>query len=108
MHGPELYDPERTAIKTIAGLEEQGGPLGVQPAGGSVRACARECCSYPRNVPGRKSDVNDAVWISDLLAHGLIRASFVPPAPIKLPSVSRKKVTTAFDGGRLSSDAGVT
>jgi transposase len=36
-----------------------------------------------RNVPGRKSDVNDAVWISDLLAHGLIRASFVPPAQIQ-------------------------
>jgi transposase len=38
--------------------------------------------AHIRNVPGRKSDVNDAVWISDLLAHGLIRASFVPPAPI--------------------------
>jgi transposase len=35
-----------------------------------------------RNVPGRKSDVNDAMWIADLLAHGLIRSSFVPPAPI--------------------------
>lgn len=33
-----------------------------------------------RNVPGRKTDVNDAMWIADLLAHGLIRASFVPPA----------------------------
>lgn len=32
-----------------------------------------------RNVPGRKSDVNDAMWIADLLAHGLIRGSFVPP-----------------------------
>jgi transposase len=39
--------------------------------------------AHVRNVPGRKSDVNDAVWISDLLAHGLIRASFVPPAPIQ-------------------------
>lgn len=36
-----------------------------------------------RNVPGRKSDVNDATWLADLLAHGLIRASFVPPAPIQ-------------------------
>ena len=36
-----------------------------------------------RNVPGRKSDANDATWISDLLAHGLIRASFVPPQPIQ-------------------------
>src|SRR5262249_22159005 len=36
-----------------------------------------------RNVPGRKSDVNDATWIADLLAHGLIRGSFVPPAPMQ-------------------------
>jgi len=32
-----------------------------------------------KNVPGRKTDVNDATWIADLLAHGLIRSSFVPP-----------------------------
>lgn len=36
-----------------------------------------------RNVPGRKSDMNDATWIADLLAHGLIRSSFVPPTPIQ-------------------------
>ena len=36
-----------------------------------------------RNIPGRKSDVNDATWIADLLALGLIRSSFVPPAPIQ-------------------------
>lgn len=36
-----------------------------------------------RNIPGRKSDVNDATWIADLLAHGLIRSSFVPPAPVQ-------------------------
>jgi transposase len=35
-----------------------------------------------RNIPGRKSDVNDATWIADLLAHGLIRSSFVPPPAI--------------------------
>lgn len=34
---------------------------------------------YIRNIPGRKSDVKDAVWIADLLAHGLLRGSFVPP-----------------------------
>ena len=36
-----------------------------------------------RQVPGRKSDVKDAEWIADLLAHGLVRSSFVPPAPIQ-------------------------
>jgi transposase len=33
-----------------------------------------------KNVPGRKTDVNDATWLADLLAHGLIRASSVPVA----------------------------
>jgi transposase len=36
-----------------------------------------------RNVPGRKSDVSDAAWLADLGAHGLVRASFVPPAPVR-------------------------
>jgi transposase len=34
-------------------------------------------------VPGRQTDVNDAVWIAQLLEHGLIRPSFVPPAPFR-------------------------
>lgn len=34
-------------------------------------------------VPGRKTDVNDAVWIAQLLECGLIRASFIPPPPIR-------------------------
>lgn len=38
---------------------------------------------HVRNVPGRKTDVNDATWIAELLAHGLIRGSFVPPAQIQ-------------------------
>ena len=38
---------------------------------------------HVRNVPGRKSDVNDATWLADLLAHGLIRGSFVPPTPVQ-------------------------
>lgn len=36
-----------------------------------------------RNIPGRKSDKNDAAWIADLLALGLIPGSFVPPAAIQ-------------------------
>ena len=35
-----------------------------------------------KNVPGRKTDVNDATWIAQLLAHGLIRSSFVPPPEV--------------------------
>jgi hypothetical protein len=34
--------------------------------------------AHVKNVPGRKTDVNDAMWLAELLAHGLIRASFVP------------------------------
>ena len=36
--------------------------------------------AHVKNVPGRKTDVADAAWLADLLAHGLIRASFVPDA----------------------------
>jgi transposase len=39
--------------------------------------------AHIRNVPGRKSDMNDATWIADLLAHGLITASMIPPTPIQ-------------------------
>lgn len=39
--------------------------------------------AHVRNVPGRKTDVNDAMWLADLLAHGLIRASFVPELSIQ-------------------------
>ena len=35
---------------------------------------------HVKNVPGRKTDVNDATWLADLMAHGLIRGRFVPDA----------------------------
>jgi transposase len=36
-----------------------------------------------KKVPGRKTDMKDAEWIADLLCHGLLRSSFVPPKPIR-------------------------
>jgi transposase len=36
-----------------------------------------------KGVPGRKTDVSDCEWIADLLAHGLLRGSFIPPKPIR-------------------------
>ena len=36
-----------------------------------------------RHVPGRKTDVADSAWICQLLEHGLVRPSFVPPKPIR-------------------------
>lgn len=38
---------------------------------------------HMRNVPGRKTDVADSVWICQLVEHGLVRPSFVPPPPIR-------------------------
>src|SRR5260370_15646467 len=37
-----------------------------------------------KNVPGRKTDVKDAEWLADLVRHGLIQKSFVPPPPIRV------------------------
>jgi transposase len=39
--------------------------------------------AHIKNVPGRKTDVKDAEWIGELLAHGLVEASFVPPTAIQ-------------------------
>lgn len=36
-----------------------------------------------KNVPGRKTDVKDCEWIAQLLRHGLIKGSFIPPRPIR-------------------------
>lgn len=44
------------------------------------------------NVPGRKTDVNNATWLADLMAHGLIKASFVPDEPPqKMRDLSRTR-----------------
>jgi len=49
-----------------------------------------------RNVPGRKSDATDAAWLSDLMAHGLIRGSFVPAGPAQaLRDLSRTRTQLA-------------
>ena len=40
--------------------------------------------AHMRNVPGRKTDVKDAEWIADLVRHGLVRASFVPPPEVRM------------------------
>jgi transposase len=37
--------------------------------------------AHVKNVPGRKTDVKDAEWLADLIAHGLVSASFVPDEP---------------------------
>jgi transposase len=52
--------------------------------------------AHVKGVPGRKTDVNDATWLADLLAHGLVRSSFVPPvaiAEIRELARTRKQLT---------------
>jgi len=39
--------------------------------------------AHVRNVPGRKTDVKDCEWIAELLSHGLLKGSFIPPRPIR-------------------------
>jgi transposase len=47
-----------------------------------------------KQVPGRKTDVADSAWLADLLRHGLLRASFIPPAAIRaLREVLRYRTT---------------
>ena len=45
--------------------------------------CLLVNATHIKQVPGRKTDVRDCVWIAQLLEHGLLRGSFVPPAPIR-------------------------
>jgi transposase len=52
-------------------------------------------------VPGRKTDVQDCVWIAQLLEHGLLRGSFVPPAPIReLRDLTRYRKTITQERSR--------
>ena len=38
---------------------------------------------HMKAIPGRKTDIKDSEWLADLLRHGLLKASFIPPAPIR-------------------------
>jgi len=53
------------------------------------------------NVPGRKTDVADAAWICQLVEHGLVRPSFVPPPPIReLRDLTRYRKALIEERGR--------
>jgi transposase len=70
---------------------------------------------HVEGVPGRKTDVNDAQWLAELGAHGLVRASFVPPEPIRqLRDLTRTRSSIVRERGReiqrlekLLEDAGI-
>jgi transposase len=45
--------------------------------------CLLVNATHVKKVPGRKTDVQDCVWLAQLLEHGLLRGSFVPPPPLR-------------------------
>jgi transposase len=56
---------------------------------------------HMKAVPGRKTDVKDSQWICDLVAHGLVRPSFVPPREIRqLRDLTRYRTETVRDRAR--------
>lgn len=53
---------------------------------------------HVKNVPGRKTDVKDAEWLADLLRHGLLRGSFIPPQPQRdLRDLTRQRTNLVQD-----------
>ncbi len=68
-----------------------------------------------KNLPGRKTDVSDAAWLAQLGAHGLLRASFVPPQPIRelrdltrtRTAITRERVREAQRLDKVLEDAGI-
>jgi len=57
---------------------------------------------HARNIPGRKTDVSDAAWLAQLGAHGLLRASFIPPEPVRhLRDLTRARSMAARDRVRI-------
>jgi len=68
-----------------------------------------------KNLPGRKTDVSDAAWLAQLAAHGLVRASFVPPEPIRhlrdltrtRTAITRERTREAQRLEKVLEDAGI-
>jgi transposase len=57
---------------------------------------------HMKAVPGRKTDVKDAEWIAELLRHGLLRGSFIPPKPQRqLRELTRHRTTLVQDRARV-------
>jgi transposase len=87
-------DPRRAQRLILRGVDEQQGPRRGEPpvARRRVDPCGRTSRDkhitapvnghqHIKQVPGRKTDVKDCEWLAQLLQHGLLKASFVPPRP---------------------------
>jgi transposase len=58
---------------------------------------------HSKQVPGRKTDVKDCEWIAQLLQHGLLKASFIPPAPIReLRDLTRQRAQLAGEKAQVA------
>jgi transposase len=56
-----------------------------------------------KQVPGRKTDVKDCEWLAELLQHGLLRKSFVPPEPIReLRELTRQRAQLVAEKARVA------
>jgi transposase len=65
--------------------------------------CVLANAAHIAQVPGRKTDVKDCVWIAQLVEHGLVRGSFVPPAPIRdLRDLTRARKALSQDRTRAA------
>src|SRR3954468_18779005 len=65
---------------------------------------------HVKAVPGRKTDAKDCQWIADLLQHGLLKGSFIPPSPIReLRDLTRTRASLrhAKDSRRRQCQIGV-
>lgn len=61
---------------------------------------------HMKAVPGRKTDVKQSEWLADLLRHGLLQASFIPPAPIReLRNLTRYRKTLKSVRNSISKSA---
>ncbi len=57
---------------------------------------------HVKKVPGRKTDATDAEWLAELMLHGLLRASFIPPKPQRvLRELTRYRTTLVRERGRI-------
>ena len=60
--------------------------------------CVLVNVAHVKQVPGRKTDVADCAWIAQLVEHGLVRGSFVPPRPIRdLRDLTRYRTTLTHE-----------
>lgn len=68
-----------------------------------VVTCVLANAAHIAQIPGRKTDVKDCVWIAQLMEHGLVRGSLVPPAPIRdLRDLTRARKALSQDRTRAA------